>query len=85
MNIQGILIGIAAFLLIGIFHPIVIKTEYYLGAKVWPAFLVAGIILICISLFIADTIFSSIIAVAGFCSLWSIGELRHQEKSVAKG
>lgn len=29
MNITGILIGAAAFLCIGVFHPIVIKAEYY--------------------------------------------------------
>ena len=44
MNIWGILIGLAAFLLIGIFHPIVIKCEYHFGAKIWPLFLVAGVL-----------------------------------------
>ncbi|MBO7295379.1 MAG: DUF4491 family protein, partial [Bacteroidaceae bacterium] len=28
MYYEGLLIGIAAFLCIGLFHPIVIKTEY---------------------------------------------------------
>jgi hypothetical protein len=35
MNFQGITIGIIAFEIIGIFHPIVIKTEYYFGKKGW--------------------------------------------------
>ena len=30
MNYVGILIGLATFLIIGLFHPLVIKGEYYL-------------------------------------------------------
>ena len=45
MNFQGLIIGAIAFLVIGIFHPIVIKSEYYIGKKVWPIFLVVGILL----------------------------------------
>ena len=33
MNYTGILIGIVTFLIIGIFHPIVIKSEYYFSKK----------------------------------------------------
>ncbi len=33
MNFAGILIGGAAFLIIGLFHPIVIKAEYYDGTR----------------------------------------------------
>ncbi len=29
MNVSGILVGIGSFAIIGIFHPIVIKTEYH--------------------------------------------------------
>ena len=32
LNGSGILIGLASFLLIGLFHPIVIKCEYYFSA-----------------------------------------------------
>ena len=31
MNYTGIIIGLGTFLIIGIFHPIVIKAEYYFG------------------------------------------------------
>ena len=33
MNWQGIVIGAAAFLIIGIFHPIVVKGEYYFSKR----------------------------------------------------
>jgi hypothetical protein len=35
MNITGIIVGLATFLIIGLFHPIVIKAEYYLGVRCW--------------------------------------------------
>ena len=30
-NLTGIVIGVATFLIIGIFHPLVIKGEYWFG------------------------------------------------------
>ena len=85
MNFQGITIGIIAFAIIGIFHPIVIKTEYYIGKKAWPAFLVAGVLLIGWSLFINSSMVSAIVGVVGFSSLWSIHEIIEQEERVKKG
>ena len=35
MNVTGLVIGAAAFLCIGVFHPIVIKAEYYWGVRCW--------------------------------------------------
>jgi hypothetical protein len=32
-NLQGLLIGLATFLIIGLFHPLVIKGEYHFGVK----------------------------------------------------
>jgi len=85
MNFQGITIGIIAFAIIGIFHPIVIKTEYYFGKKVWPVFLAVGVLLIGLSLFINSSIISAITGVIGFSSLWSIHEIIEQEERVKKG
>lgn len=85
MNFFGILIGLVAFLIIGVFHPIVIKTEYYFGKKVWPVFLIVGIICLLISIFINDKFISAVIGVLGFSSLWSIHELIEQEERVKKG
>ncbi len=82
---EGLMIGIAAFIVIGVFHPIVIKTEYYFGKKVWPAFLVVGLIFIVISLFIGIVVISAVAGITGFSSLWSIHELIEQEERVRKG
>lgn len=85
MNINGILVGAMSFLAIGIFHPIVIKCEYYFSSKIWPLFLAGGLVFLTLSVFVEDQTLSSIIAVFGFSMLWSILELKHQEKRVEKG
>ena len=35
MNFTGLLLGLSTFLIIGLFHPLVIKAEYYIGVKSW--------------------------------------------------
>ena len=85
MYYEGLLIGIAAFLCIGLFHPIVIKTEYYFGTRPWWIFLLVGIGCAVGALFIENTLISSIVGVFGFSSLWNIKELFEQEERVRKG
>ena len=70
MNFEGIIVGLATFLIIGIFHPIVIKAEYHFGTRCWWAFLLAG---------------STIAGVTAFSCFWSILELFQQKKRVEKG
>ena len=85
MNFTGIIIGVSSFLCIGIFHPIVIKAEYYWGTRCWWVFLLLAVICIAGSLFTAATIPSIILGVVAFSSLWSILELFKQRERVAKG
>jgi len=85
MNFEGLIIGAAAFIIIGVFHPIVIKTEYYIGVKAWPVFLIAGLISVAVSIVIPSFIFSGIVSVFGFACLWSINELKEQVERVEKG
>ena len=85
MNFAGILLGAAAFVLIGAFHPVVIKSEYHWGKKCWWVFAIAGAVCATVSLLITDIVVSSIIGVLAFCFFWSILELFEQEKRVKKG
>lgn len=85
MNYTGIVIGVLTFIIIGIFHPLVVKGEYYFGVKCWWVFALMGIVSICLSLYIDDVILSSLAAVWGASSFWSIGELFEQRKRVEKG
>ena len=43
VNMEGVVVGIVALVMIGVFHPIVIKCEYYFSHRIWPLFLAAGI------------------------------------------
>ena len=85
MNFEGIIVGLATFLIIGIFHPIVIKAEYHLGKGCWWAFALGGIGFAAASLFISSFIWSTICGVTAFSCFWSILELMQQDKRVQKG
>lgn len=85
MNFIGIIVGLATFLIIGLFHPIVIKAEYYLGSKCWWMFLLAGILFGALSVMIDNLIASTILGVTSFSSFWSIHELMQQKERVRKG
>ncbi|GAB1483273.1 DUF4491 family protein [Treponema sp.] len=86
MNFTGIIIGAFTFLIIGLFHPLVVKGEYYFSAKIWPVFLVGGIIFCALSIIFSQNILlSSLFSITGFSSLWSISEIRHQKERVEKG
>ena len=83
---MGLLIGVVTFLLIGIFHPIIIKTEYYFGSrKPMAVFGLAGIISAVLSYFAGNLISSIILGVLACCFFWSLIELKDQEERVLKG
>lgn len=85
MYFTGIIIAVSTFLIIGFFHPIVIKVEYHTGTRYWWVFLILGLASIIGALFIENDIQSSLIGVFGASSLWSIGEIFSQRKRVLKG
>ncbi len=85
LNFSGIIIGIATFLVIGLFHPLVIKAEYYIGVKSWWLFLLLGIASVVASLLVANLTLSILLGVVAFSSFWSIGEVFEQKKRVEKG
>lgn len=84
-DFSGIIIGVATFLIIGLFHPLVIKAEYYIGVKSWWLFMLLGIVFASASLLVSNLILSIILGVVAFSSFWSIGEVFQQKKRVEKG
>lgn len=66
-------------------HPLVIKTEYYTGTRLWWLFLVCGLAALVGALFVENVICSSLLGVVGASLLWSIGELFEQRNRVKKG
>ncbi|MCX4331712.1 MAG: DUF4491 family protein [Muribaculaceae bacterium] len=85
MMIWGLLIGLASFLIIGLFHPLVIKGEYYFGQKCRWWFLVAGIVLCGASLLVDNIVASALLGVTAFSCFWSIKEIKEQRERVEKG
>lgn len=84
-NLTGLLIGVCTFLIIGIFHPVVIKSEYYFGTRCWWVFLVLGLSGIVAALYVQQIFWSSLLGVFAFSSFWTILEIFEQRGRVKKG
>ena len=85
MYFTGLIIGVATFLIIGLFHPLVIKGEYYFGVRCWWVFALMGVAAVIGSLMVENVLISTLLAVWGASSFWSIGELFEQRKRGEKG
>lgn len=85
MNYTGLIIGIASFFCIGLFHPIVIKAEYHMGKRVWWVFALMGVCAAVASLCMEGIILSTVLGVFAFSCFWSVLELFEQEERVRKG
>ena len=85
MYFTGLIIAVCTFLIIGMFHPIVIKFEYYFGTRYWWLFLLMGIGFVVSALFIESVLVSALMGVTGASCLWSIGEIFEQKQRVKKG
>ena len=85
MYFTGLIIGVATFFIIGLFHPLVIKGEYYFGTGIWWVFALMGVVAVAASLMVEDVLWSTLLAVWGASSFWSIGELFELKKRVERG
>lgn len=81
----GLLIGLITFVIIGAFHPLVIKGEYCCGVKIWWAFLAAGIVAMALAVIADSVLWQAVWGVLSFSSLWSIHEVFEQRERVRKG
>lgn len=84
-HLLGLIIGISTFLIIGLFHPVVVKAEYYWGTRCWWIFLVLGIAGVVWSLLTDNVLIAALAGVFAFSSFWTIKELFEQKERVAKG
>lgn len=85
LHFTGVIIAVSTFVIIGIFHPVVIKTEYYTGTRLWWVFLLLGIVSVAAALCVGNVLLSSLLGVFGASCLWSIGELFEQKRRCEKG
>ena len=84
-HLLGLAIGLCTFLIIGIFHPIVIKSHYYFGTGCRWWFVVLGIAAGAGAWLVDDVFLSSLLGVLAFSSFWSVGEIVEQQKRVDRG
>ncbi len=84
-HLLGLFIGLCTFLIIGLFHPLVIKCHYHFGTGCWWWFLVLGIAALAASVAVESVVWASLLGVFAFSSFWTIGEVFAQEKRVQKG
>ena len=84
-NLTGLIIGICTFLIIGLFHPVVIKAEYYWGTGCTYFFLDLGIVGTVAAMWVTKVLRSSLLGVFAFSSFWTIKEIFEQEERVRKG
>ena len=85
LHFTGLVLAVGTFLIIGLFHPIVIKIEYHVGTRLWLVVLLAGIGFIATAMIVANVIISALLGVVGASCLWSIGEIIEQRQRVKKG
>ena len=84
-HLLGLVIGISTFLIIGIFHPVVIKCEYYFATRCWWWFLVLGLAGVALSIWVDNVLWSTMLGVFAFSSFWTIKEIFEQKQRVEKG
>ena len=84
-HLQGLVLGLCSFLIIGVCHPIVIKGEYHYGQRFKWFFLVAGVLLCVGSLLVHNVMLSALMGVGAFSCFWGIKEMGEQQERVRKG
>ncbi len=84
-GLLGLTIGLFTFLIIGLFHPIVVKCHYYFGTGCRWWFLVAGLAACAGSVLVRDVIWSTLLGVLAFTCFWTIREISEQQERVERG
>jgi len=85
LNLNGVIIGAAAFMSIALGRYLTIQAEYHFSRKFWKVFLILCLLLVFGALVTSYFTVSAILSILGFTFLWGIGEIIEQEERVRKG
>jgi hypothetical protein len=85
LNLEGLIGGAAAFMIIWATRLGCIKGEYYFRRSFRYVFLILGLLGVFCGLFIGQLLLSAICSIFGFACLWGIHEVIEQETRVNKG
>jgi hypothetical protein len=80
-----VVLGVCVFLIIGLFHPLVVRAEYRFGVRSGWGFLLLGLGAGTACVLTGSLLLSACLGVTAFTSFWSIREVFQQRKRVAKG
>lgn len=88
-NLVGLMVGLITFVIIGVFHPLVIYGEKRFTYRVWWVFLVAGVAVLAGSFAVRNTMVQAIMCVLAFTCFWAIKECfeqpqRREDKELLK-
>jgi hypothetical protein len=78
MNAFGLISGLAAFVIIGLGFPLVIRGERRFGYVLWPYFFGTGILLVGASLLAVSDWLSLVMGASGATMIWGSTELKEQ-------
>ena len=84
MNWEGIPVALASLAIIAIYHPLVVKAEYYFSSRIWPAFALCGLLGLTASLFLHGAL-APVAAFWSATNLWCVVEVHAQARRVEKG
>jgi hypothetical protein len=85
LNLSGLIVGGASFLIIIFGRWACIAGEYYFSKKIWISFLLVGIMALLLSLLLKSIVIASVLSIFGLTMLWGIHEVIEQEERVKKG
>lgn len=85
VNLTGLILGLFTLVVIGLGFLWVIKVEYYLGAGVWKAVIMIGLVVCGVSLFMPTFTGSALLGILGGSIVWGATELPAQEERVRRG
>jgi hypothetical protein len=85
MNPTGLILGLFMLFCIGFGFLWVIKLEYYFGARIWKAVLLAGILICLASLLMPNFTASALLGIFGGSVVWGATELPGQAERVRRG
>lgn len=85
LHYSGLIVGLCTFLIIGLFHPLVIKGYYYFGLRCRIWFAAAGVVFALLSMVVPGFIAQVLCGVTAFSSFWSIKEVSEQRQRVFRG
>lgn len=85
LNLDGLIAGLATWLIIWATRYACIKGEYYFRRKFRYVFLAFGIAGVIAGLLSNQLVVSAVLSIFGFANLWGIHEVIEQEERVSKG